>query len=218
MCVICIFRYICTWVCVNTFMYTSTSMYQEIQRKVSNILIGFMWMVSKSTVLKIKQFLIDHKLNENPIYGFSIYDKNNVLFLPLTTQKAAYLHIIQVCINMRICMYIYICVCVCIYHRRRRSYFKKFRLPKFPTSFFTEVPLHIKDVFTGVPKFSCRFSRVLTKSPSLKRSIGKTDRSWDPNISSLISSVSGICIYMYMYIHTYIYMQMGKCTRTNMYA
>jgi len=37
---------------------------------------------------QIKQLLIDHKLNENPIYDLSIYDKNKVLFLPLTTQKA----------------------------------------------------------------------------------------------------------------------------------
>jgi len=37
---------------------------------------------------QIKQLLIDHKLNENPIYDLSIYDKNIVLFLPLTTQKA----------------------------------------------------------------------------------------------------------------------------------
>jgi hypothetical protein len=36
---------------------------------------------------QIKQLLIDHKLNENPIYDLSIYDKNKVLFLPLTTQK-----------------------------------------------------------------------------------------------------------------------------------
>ena len=37
---------------------------------------------------QIKQLLIDYKLNENPIYDLSIYDKNKVLFLPLTTQKA----------------------------------------------------------------------------------------------------------------------------------
>ena len=37
---------------------------------------------------QIKQLLRDHKLNENPIYDLSIHDKNEVLFLPLTTQKA----------------------------------------------------------------------------------------------------------------------------------
>ena len=37
---------------------------------------------------QIKQLLIDYKLNENPTYDLSIYDKNKVLFLPLTTRKA----------------------------------------------------------------------------------------------------------------------------------
>ena len=36
----------------------------------------------------LKQLLIDNKLNENPIYDMSIYDKNKVLFLPLTTKKS----------------------------------------------------------------------------------------------------------------------------------
>jgi len=36
---------------------------------------------------QMKKLLIDYKLNENPIYDLSIYDKNKVLFLPLTTQK-----------------------------------------------------------------------------------------------------------------------------------
>jgi len=46
---------------------------------------------------------------------------------------------------------------------------------------FTEVPTHIKHVFTGVPKLSHKFScvqmDVQMESPSLKRSIGKPDRS-----------------------------------------
>ena len=36
----------------------------------------------------IKTLLIENELNNNPIYDMSIYDKNKVLFLPLTTKKA----------------------------------------------------------------------------------------------------------------------------------
>jgi len=36
---------------------------------------------------QVKQLLIDYQLNKNPIYDLSIYDKNKVLFLPLTTKK-----------------------------------------------------------------------------------------------------------------------------------
>lgn len=35
----------------------------------------------------LKQLMIDNQLDKNPIYDLSIYDKNKVLFLPLTTQK-----------------------------------------------------------------------------------------------------------------------------------
>ena len=52
--------------------------------------------------------------------------------------------------------------------------------------------LHMRDVFTGVPKFASKFSRDETESPALKRSNRKTDRSGDPNILSMISSVSGV--------------------------
>jgi len=58
---------------------------------------------------------------------------------------------------------------------------------------FTGVPVHIKHVFSGLPKISnsFSFSRGYTESPSLKRSTRKSGRSGDPNILSLISSVSG---------------------------
>ena len=56
-----------------------------------------------------------------------------------------------------------------------------------PTTF----PIHIKHVFTGVPKISNEFSREYAESPSLKRSTRKSSRFIDPNIWSLISSVSG---------------------------
>ena len=36
---------------------------------------------------QLKQLMIDNQLDKNPIYDLSIYDKNKVLFLPLTTQK-----------------------------------------------------------------------------------------------------------------------------------
>ena len=74
-----------------------------------------------------------------------------------------------------------------------------------------EVPVHVKHVFTWVPKFACKFLYeceqsprqnlhtltlmftlkfwwVWTESPSLERSIWKRDGSWDPSICSLISS------------------------------
>ena len=68
------------------------------------------------------------------------------------------------------------------------------RLSKNPTS-FTGVPIHVKHVFMGVPKIRNTFSVEYTESPSLKGSIEKTDRSRDPDIWSLISSVSGICTW-----------------------
>ena len=40
------------------------------------------------TSKNIKTLLIENGLNNNPIYDMSIYDKNKVLFLPLTTKKA----------------------------------------------------------------------------------------------------------------------------------
>ena len=40
------------------------------------------------TSKNIKTLLIENGLNNNPIYDVSIYDKNKVLFLPLTTKKA----------------------------------------------------------------------------------------------------------------------------------
>jgi len=51
-------------------------------------------------------------------------------------------------------------------------------------------------VFSGFPKISIGVSRELTESPSLKRVQGKTVKSGDPNILSLISSVSGVCAYV----------------------
>lgn len=40
------------------------------------------------TSKNLKQLIINSGLNTNPIYDMSIYDKNKVLFLPLTTKKA----------------------------------------------------------------------------------------------------------------------------------
>ena len=40
------------------------------------------------TSKNLKQFIINNGLNNNSIYDMSIYDKNKVLFLPLTTKKA----------------------------------------------------------------------------------------------------------------------------------
>jgi len=57
---------------------------------------------------------------------------------------------------------------------------------------FTEVPVHIKQLFTGVPQISNEFSREFMVSPSLKRSIRETDRSGHPNILSPISSMSWV--------------------------
>ena len=54
--------------------------------------------------------------------------------------------------------------------------------------FFTGVPVTFKQVFTGVPEISNRFSRKKTGVPWL---YGKTVQSGDPNILSLISAVSG---------------------------
>ena len=54
---------------------------------------------------------------------------------------------------------------------------------------FMGIPIHIKHVFTGVPEIANGVSIEKTESPSLKRSIGTTNRSWDPNILSLIFSV-----------------------------
>ena len=39
------------------------------------------------TSKNLKQLLIDNGFDKNPIYDMSIYDKNKVLFLPLTTKK-----------------------------------------------------------------------------------------------------------------------------------
>jgi len=47
---------------------------------------------------------------------------------------------------------------------------------------FSGVPVHIKHVLAGVPKISKTFSLELTESPSLRRSIRKTDTSGDANI------------------------------------
>jgi len=57
---------------------------------------------------------------------------------------------------------------------------------------FTLLSTHIKHVFTGVPKIPNDFSVEYRESLSLKRSIGGTDRSRDPNFWSLISSVSRV--------------------------
>jgi len=76
------------------------------------------------------------------------------------------------------------------YHRGRRSYFIDFDCQNFQ-QVCTVVPVHIKHIFTGVPKFSYNFSIVETESPSLKRPNDQIVRSRDPNISSLISSVGG---------------------------
>jgi len=40
------------------------------------------------TSKNLKQLIINNGLNKNAIYDMSIYDKNKVLFLPLTTKKA----------------------------------------------------------------------------------------------------------------------------------
>ena len=40
------------------------------------------------TSKNLKALLIENEFNKNPIYDMSIYDKNKVLFLPLTTKKA----------------------------------------------------------------------------------------------------------------------------------
>ena len=50
---------------------------------------------------------------------------------------------------------------------------------KFSTG-FTQVPVHIRQVFTGAPKLSKK-TRKQTESPSFQRSIRKSDRSGDPN-------------------------------------
>ena len=79
---------------------------------------------------------------------------------------------------------------------------------------FTGVPVHIKKVFTRIPKISNEFLREYTESPLTKRSIRNTNRSEDPNILSLISSMSGTrerwknvltdnCVALYM-THSYV--------------
>jgi len=65
------------------------------------------------------------------------------------------------------------------------------QIPK-KISVFTGVPVPIKHVISGVSSISNRFSRECTESPSLKRVYGKTANSGDLNISSLISSMSGM--------------------------
>ena len=62
----------------------------------------------------------------------------------------------------------------------------------------TGVPVLIKHVFTGVPKFPQTFYRVYTEPPSLKRCNDSIVRSQDPNISNLIASVSG---YSRVHLH-----------------
>ena len=98
---------------------------------------------------------------------------------------------------------------------------------------YTTIYLYFKHVFTGVPKISNKFSIEYTESPSLKRCIRKTDRSGDPKISSLISSVSSMflacsflgrpwiklslqlavylgALFLYMYVSTYIHAYIYK--------
>ena len=41
----------------------------------------------KITSKNLKEYILSHKLNDNPIYDMSIYDKNKILFLPLTNEK-----------------------------------------------------------------------------------------------------------------------------------
>ena len=57
----------------------------------------------------------------------------------------------------------------------------------------------MKHVFSGVPKILNRVSREKTESPSLERVAGKTGISGDPNILSVISSVSGMICPMYIH-------------------
>jgi len=77
------------------------------------------------------------------------------------------------------------------------------------------ITLNPKHVFTGVPKYSSKFSRQYTESPALKRSYGKTVRSGDPNILSMISSVSG---YTWVMLHIWMspFPQVnGSCHKTS---
>jgi len=85
-----------------------------------------------------------------------------------------------------------VCVCewVMLPHGRRRSDLKWLRLPKFHTSFH-QAPVTFKQVFTGFPRFQSIFHGSKQESLSLKRVDRKTVQSGDPNIQSLISSVSG---------------------------
>ena len=82
-----------------------------------------------------------------------------------------------------------------IHHGRRRSDFKKydcqnFHLPKFPTSLNGSPHTH-HTCFHGSPHVFIQFFTRVNGSPSLERSIGKPDRSRDPKILSLLSSVRG---------------------------
>jgi len=62
----------------------------------------------------------------------------------------------------------------------------------------TGFSVNFNRVFTGVPKFSKRFSRRKQKSPSFH---ANSTRSGDANISSLISPVDGVrCNAIYVYI------------------
>jgi len=56
---------------------------------------------------------------------------------------------------------------------------------------FVGVSVHIKHIFLGVPKISKWVSREQMESPSLKRVAGKTGKSRDPNIFSLVFFVRG---------------------------
>jgi len=90
-----------------------------------------------------------------------------------------------------ICPVPYTYACVCIDHRQRRSDLKIIITAQFSNKqIFTGVPVHIKHVFTGVPRFSYTFLLVKTESPSLKGFDEKVVRSRNPNMSGLISSVS----------------------------
>jgi len=64
------------------------------------------------------------------------------------------------------------------HHRRRRSDFKKLRLPK-SLQIFTGVPVNFKQVCTGVPTISmnCLWSKLVSQSSN-----GDPARSRDPNI------------------------------------
>jgi len=61
-------------------------------------------------------------------------------------------------------------------------------MPKFSTSFHRSLRT-IKHVFSGVPKISNRVSHGKNACP--ERVYGKTVKSGDPDILTLISSVSG---------------------------